>query len=133
VLTPSPGFNLGRALIDTGDESVLIDVEVAASDEARRRGLMHRRSLPENAGMAFIFFERQTGGFWMKNTSIPLSIAFFDEKGVVRRIMDMDPCTKDPCKVYDPGVSYSGALEVNQGAYERWGVEEGDRIHITQE
>jgi uncharacterized membrane protein (UPF0127 family) len=45
--------------------------------------------------------------------------------------MDMEPCEEDPCPVYDPGVSYWGALEVNQGAFDRLGVEEGDRITVV--
>ncbi len=119
------------ALIDTGEDSVLLDVEVADDPEERERGLMGRTSLPERSGMVFIFFERTSGGFWMKNTRIPLSIAFFDQEGKIVRILDMDPCRSDPCKVYEPGVAYWGALEVNQGSFERWGVEVGDLIDVT--
>jgi hypothetical protein len=93
---------------------------------------MHRESLDDDAGMIFMFFEEQQGGFWMKNTLIPLSIAFFDANGEILRIMDMRPCEADPCPVYDPEVTYMGALEVNQGAFDRWGVEEGDTILLNQ-
>ncbi len=82
--------------------------------------------------MVFMFFEESSGGFWMKNTLIPLSIAFFDEQGTILRILDMDPCERDPCPTYDPDTSYWGALEVNRGAFEDWGISEGDRITITQ-
>ncbi|MGH2748688.1 MAG: DUF192 domain-containing protein [Actinomycetota bacterium] len=127
-----PTFGTGRALIDTGEESVLIDLEVAERDEQRFRGLMFRECLPADSGMAFIYFDETSGGFYMKNTLIPLSIAFFDEEGTILEILDMEPCEEDPCEIYDPGVAYFGALEVNQGAFERWGVEEGDRITITR-
>lgn len=129
---PSPTFGHGRVIIDTGEDPVLLEVEVADSPETHQVGLMHRTSLPENDGMVFIFFEETSGGFWMKNTLIPLSIAFFDENGRILKILDMDPCTEDPCRIYEPGVAYIGALEVNQGAFERWGAAEGDRIQVNQ-
>jgi uncharacterized membrane protein (UPF0127 family) len=126
--TPGPTLETATAIIETDDGPVMVNVEVAATDEERARGLMNRESLDEDSGMLFLFFEPASGGFWMKNTLIPLSIAFFNRDGEILRILDMAPCKKEPCKVYDPGVTYSGALEVNQGALEEWGVEEGDII-----
>jgi uncharacterized protein len=121
-----PTFEPATAIIETDDGPVMVNVEVAATDEERARGLMNRESLDEDSGMMFLFFEPTTSGFWMKDTLIPLSIAFFDHNGKILEILDMEPCKKDPCKIYDPGVKYSGALEVNQGAFDEWGVEEGD-------
>src|SRR3990170_8404628 len=121
---PGPTFGTGRALIDTDEGSVLVDLEVAERDEQRFRGLMFRDCLPADSGMAFIYFDETSGGFYMKITLMPLSIAFFDEEGLILEILDMEPCEEDPCEIYDPGVAYFGALEVNQGAFERWGVEE---------
>jgi uncharacterized membrane protein (UPF0127 family) len=131
---PSPSITFARstALLDTDEGSVLIDVEVAETDEQRRLGLMHRESLDEQSGMVFIFFEPTHGGFWMKNTLIPLSIAFFDVDGEILEILDMEPCEADPCPSYDPGVTYRGALEVNQGAFEEWDVDEGDFIRLNR-
>lgn len=131
--SPSPSFPPARALIDTGDDSVLINLIVAESEEAQQFGLMHRASFPEDCGMAFIFFEERSGGFWMKNTLIPLSIAFFDAEGEIVSILDMEPCEADPCDIYEPGVPYNGALEVNQGRFTEWGVEVGDEINITRD
>lgn len=128
----SPTFGVGKAVIDTDEGAVLLDVEMAATPEQLQYGLMHRRRLPEKTGMVFIFPEETNGGFYMKNTLIPLSIAFFDEDGKILRILDMEPCESDPCEIYEPEVSYRGALEVNQGAFERWGVEENDVIRVTQ-
>ena len=113
-------------------EEVPVTVEIADTQEEREVGLMHRESLPEDAGMIFLFEEEITGGFWMKNTLIPLSIAFADSDGTILRILDMEPCEADPCEIYDPGVAYRNALEVNQGAFARWGVEEGDRLTLEQ-
>ncbi|MGH2735614.1 MAG: DUF192 domain-containing protein [Actinomycetota bacterium] len=123
-------FPRGQLLIDTGGDSMLIDVEIADTEARRSMGLMNRESLPDDAGMVFVFFEEHSGGFWMKDTRIPLSIAFFDEEGEIVEMLDMDPCSEDPCKVYDPGVGYRGALEVNQGAFERWGVSPGDSVNL---
>jgi uncharacterized protein len=126
------GPSLATVIIDRGEKTTLIKAEVAQTPEQRERGLMGRRSLPADEGMAFIFFERTSGGFWMKDTLIPLSIAFFDKDGKILRILDMNPCRKDPCRIYDPGVGYWGALEVNQGAFSRWHAREGDVIRIVQ-
>jgi uncharacterized membrane protein (UPF0127 family) len=126
---PSPAPE-AVAVIDTGDNEVTVEVEVADSPSERGRGLMFRESLPEDAGMIFLFEGPQETGFWMKNTLIPLSIAFYDEAGTIVRILDMEPCRADPCALYDPGVPYHGALEVNQGAFQRWDVEAGDTIRL---
>lgn len=132
--TPSPSttFDVVPAIIQTDEEPVLLNVEVAEKPEQRQQGLMFRRSLPDDGGMVFLFFEEHHGGFWMKNTLIPLSIAFFDVDGKIVKILDMEPCKADPCKIYDPGVGYYGALEVNQGAFDDWGVEIGDTIEISR-
>jgi hypothetical protein len=109
-----------------------VAVEVADDDGERQVGLMNRESLPADAGMIFLFEADSSGGFWMKNTLIPLSIAFVDSGGTILRILDMEPCEADPCEVYDPGVFYRSALEVNKGAFDRLGVEEGDRLRLER-
>jgi uncharacterized membrane protein (UPF0127 family) len=119
-----------RVVIETGAGEVEVAVEVADDDEERQIGLMNRESLPADAGMIFLFEEDSSGGFWMKDTLIPLSIAFADAGGTIVRILDMEPCEADPCQIYDPGVFYRSALEVNQGAFDRLGVEEGDRLRL---
>jgi uncharacterized protein len=121
-----------RVIIETGTGEVEIAVEVADDDGERQRGLMNRESLPADAGMIFLFEEDSSGGFWMKNTLIPLSIAFADAGGTILRILDMEPCEADPCEIYDPGVFYRSALEVNKGAFDRLGVEEGDRLRLER-
>lgn len=127
---PKITFEHRRALIDMGAESILIDVEVAATPEQRSVGLMRRARLPEDTGMVLLWFAETSTSFHMKDTLIPLSVALFDEHGRILEILDMEPCQRDPCRAYDPGASYWGALQVNQGAFERWGVEPGDVITI---
>ena len=121
-----------RAFIDARGGQVTVAVELADTPSERERGLMGRRSLDADAGMVFVFPEPVSGGFWMKDTLIPLSIAFYDQDGRILRILDMEPCRQDPCPVYEPGVTYRGALEVNRGAFRRWGVLEGDRLRLKR-
>ncbi len=127
-----PVFEEGRVVIETEGREVEVDVEIAETPVQQQLGLMHRESLAREAGMVFVFAKETRGGFWMKNTLIPLSIAFFDRNGRILAILDMEPCEADPCPVHDPGVAYRGALEVNQGAFGEWGVSEGDRIRVER-
>lgn len=128
--SPQTTFEHRRALIDMGAESILLDVKVAATPEQRARGLMHRKNLAADDGMVLLWFAETSGPFFMEDTFIPLSVAFFDERGRILEILDMEPCKRDPCRAYNPGVSYWGALQVNQGAFERWGVQPGHVITI---
>ena len=132
-----PPFGVTTASLDPGTGSPgaparQIDVWVADDDVERGHGLMYRRQMPEDRGMVFLFEEPGQGGFYMLNTLIPLSIAFFDADGVIVDILDMEPCPDSPCPTYTPDTPYSGALEVNQGAFGRWGITEGDTITVHE-
>jgi uncharacterized protein len=112
--------------------TVRLTVELARAPQQRARGLMGRRSLPARHGMLFLFPAPTRGGFWMKNTLIPLSIAFVGADGRIVEILDMEPCRADPCRVYTPRRPYVRALEVNGGAFRRWGVRVGDRVVLLR-
>lgn len=127
-----PCFYRGRAILKGEGDSVLLEVEIAETAQQKERGLMGRKELDEEAGMVFVFFEESSGGFWMKNTLIPLSIAFFDERGRIVDILDMEPCTTEDCPIYTPKGPYFGALEVNQGAFADWGISIGDDVEVVQ-
>ncbi len=129
---PPPEAEAVATITTAKGEAVRVQVEVADNDAEAELGLMFRESLPDDAGMIFVFDEPRTRGFWMKNTLIPLSIAYFDGAGEIVRILDMQPCRADPCEKYEPGVPYRGALEVNLGAFRRWGVNAGDRIELVR-
>src|SRR5689334_18529619 len=73
----------------------LIRAEVAADFASRATGLMYRKQMPSNAGMLFIFDEPSEQCMWMKNTLIPLSVAFMDDNGAIVNIEDMQPQTLD--------------------------------------
>ena len=120
-----------QAVLSHGDREQTIAVEIADTPSEREQGLMNRETLPADAGMAFVYPEDVRGAFWMKDTLIPLSIAFYSGDGRILKILDMEPCKADPCPLYDPGVAYRGALEVNQGAFAGWGISAGDRLRIT--
>jgi uncharacterized membrane protein (UPF0127 family) len=102
-----------------------LTVEVAASDEVRMQGLMHRRVLPENRGMLFVFREVERHAMWMANTYIPLSVAFLDERGVIINIADMQPQTRDTHAAAQPA---KYALEVNQGWFQKRGIKPGVKV-----
>lgn len=122
----------GTLTFETRTGPVELPVELAVSDEERLRGLMGRESLPADAGMVFLFEREHEGGLWMKDTLIPLSAAFLDRDGRVLEVVDMTPCEADPCPVYDPGVPYVAAVEVNRGAFERLGVAVGDVARLER-
>jgi len=96
-----------------------IDAEVASDDAARARGLMFRQSLGASEGMLFVFARRDTQCFWMRNTVIPLSIAFLDDDGTVINVADMAAQT-DTAHCSAQPVRY--ALEMNQGWFAARGI-----------
>lgn len=102
-----------------------LTAEVAASNPERMQGLMHRRMMPENRGMLFVFTEEARHAMWMKNTFIPLSVAFVDSKGVITNIEDMKPHTEDSHGAVKP-VRY--ALEMNVGWFAKRGIKAGAKI-----
>jgi uncharacterized membrane protein (UPF0127 family) len=132
--SPAPAagdFRRGTATITPrSGAKVGLRVEIARTAAERQRGLMNRRTLAAKAGMVFDYPEDVSGGFWMKNTLIPLDIAFADRRGRILRIMTMTPCRRDPCRVYSPGIAYRRALEVNAGSFRRWNVRVGDRLAV---
>lgn len=129
---PSPTPTREGVLVHAG--SGTLTVEVAASRSARSLGLMHRTSLPADAGMLFLFPEPRAGGFWMRDTLIPLSIAFVARSDSgdleVAAVLDMEPCRADPCPSYRPGMTYDLAVEANQGWFARHDVGAGTPVRI---
>ncbi len=127
---PSPQLPLGTLAFDSNAGRTLLRVEIADTPEERQPGLMGRTRLPEHRGMAFLEDGPTTGTFWMKDTLIPLSIAFWDESGRIVDILDMQPCHADPCRTYGPDVPYVGAVEVNEGWFRDHGVQAGDHVEL---
>jgi uncharacterized membrane protein (UPF0127 family) len=103
----------------------LIRAEVAADFSSRGRGLMHRKSLAPNAGMLFIFDGPAVHCMWMKNTYIPLSVAFLDEKGEIINIADMQPHSEESHCASRPALY---ALEMTRGWFAERGIKAGARL-----
>lgn len=105
-----------------------LDVRIADDDEERQRGLMGVTSLAADEGMAFEFSEPTDSSFWMRNTLIPLSIAFIGEDDRVVTVLEMEPCAAEPCPTYSPAGPYVLAVEANAGWFDEHGIDEGDRM-----
>ena len=103
----------------------LIRAEVADRDATRSLGLMHRTSLPPNGGMLFVFDESGLHCMWMKNTLLPLSVAFLDEAGAIVNIADMQPLDESTHCAARPS---RYALEMTQGWFAERGIRAGMRL-----
>ena len=102
-------------------------IEIADNNFTRQQGLMYRQSLPENAGMWFVWQEHTVQCMWMKNTGIPLSIAFVDRRGKIFNIYDLQPYQRrSVCS--NRAAQY--ALEVNQGWFSKNNIRVGDVIDV---
>jgi uncharacterized membrane protein (UPF0127 family) len=106
-----------------------LDVEIANTPGTRQQGLMGRQTLGEDQGMLFVFPQDQILQFWMKNTSLPLSIAYIDSRGIILRIKNLEPFDLSPVSS-DVPVRY--ALEVHRGWFEANGIREGNRIIFSE-
>ena len=113
-----------------GSDAVLY-VNVAETAEEQQRGLMGVKRLPDNEGIAFVFDQPSDSTFWMKDTLIPLSIAFVDENDRVVGVRDMPPCETDPCPRFGVDDPYVLAIEANLGWFEEAGVEVGDHAELS--
>jgi hypothetical protein len=103
----------------------LIKAEVAADFSTRAQGLMYRKSLPPNGGMLFIFDDAGIQCMWMKNTLIPLSVAFLDERGTILNIEDMQPQTEQSHCAKGPSPL---ALEMARGWFAQRGIKPGMKL-----
>lgn len=102
-----------------------IDAEVAADQQNRMVGLMNRRNMPANQGMLFVFPQDNTHCMWMRNTLIPLSVAFIDHDGVIINIEDMQPQTENNHCARRPA---RFALEMNLGWFAQRGFAAGNKL-----
>ena len=113
----------------SGGGSVEVEVEVADDMDEMAKGLMGRTALAEDAGMLFVYPEERELSFWMRDTLIPLSIAFMDGEGRIVDIQDMKAMDDRPPH-YTSAEPARYALEVNVGFFDERGVEVGDRAKL---
>lgn len=103
-----------------------IDAEVAADQNNRMQGLMQRRTMQPQQGMLFVFTEANRHCMWMRNTFLPLSVAFLDEQGNILNIEDMEPQTEDNHCAARPA---RFALEMNKGWFAQKGIKAGAKLN----
>ncbi len=115
-------------LVNKFGEPVQIRAELARNEDEKQRGLMHRKELGKSSGMLFVFAREQYLNFWMKNTHIPLSIAYIGESGIIRDIQDMRPL--DTSVTYPSRYPARYALEVNRGWFAENGIVPGCRVEL---
>ena len=120
-------FEKRELAIEGSRGKVTIMAEIAQTPGQREQGLMYRKELKDGEGMLFIFERDQMLSFWMKNTLVPLSIAYIASDGRILEVYDMQPGNLAPVKS-SRSVRY--ALEVPQGWFSRAGLGPGDKLDI---
>lgn len=132
-------FSGAAAFVSCGERNETIElvlgdsvftVEVAKTPEERQLGLMHRKELDPDRGMIFVFEYDQKLSFWMKNTHVPLDIAYISKDGTIKEIHRLKPLSETPVQS-EHSVRY--ALEVPRGTFERLGIEPGQKLEIPED
>ncbi len=129
-----PADPTGRPALRSGKVTFLeakapdVTVEIAEREEERARGLMFRKSMPENEGMIFKFKERVNHTFWMHNTCIPLDMLFIDSDGTIVGIEENTPTMND--STFEVGCPSTYVLELNAGWARSHGVVAGQKVKI---
>jgi len=109
----------------------VVKIELAETEEVRQRGLQHRTSLPPDSGMLFVYPEENILSFWMKDTPLPLSIAFIKSDGTILEIYDMQPNNDKDIIRSSTSVQY--ALEMIQGWFNQSQIKAGDTVVFSKE
>ncbi len=129
------GLLVGALTGCSGEETVALpvgdhvfQVEIADTPESRQQGLMFREDLGSDEGMLFVFPDSQVRSFWMKNTPLPLSIAYISAEGRILEIRHMEPYSEQPVRSRFPA---RYALEVNRGRFSEVGITPGDEIDLS--
>ncbi len=128
--TTASASGLQAITIDaSGGEKVKMKVEIADSPAEQEKGLMFRKSLGKDRGMLFVFPDEQVRSFWMKNTLIPLSIAYIDAEGRIIDVQEMKALDDQPPH-YVSAEPAKYALEANKGFFEQRKVKVGNRVEL---
>lgn len=126
VPVPAPANDIASsATISLQINNKMLTAEVADTEDLRAQGLMYRKTMSPDHGMIFAFRDDQSRCFWMKNTPIPLAIAFIDKNGTIVSMDEMQPLTEIP---HCSGAAARYALEMNRNWFRSHGVRVGDNI-----
>jgi len=126
---PKPAVPVPRPALPTAALSIkdaVAHVEVVSKEPDRQQGLMFRSSMAQDSGMLFVFEDQDYRSFWMKNTWIPLSIAFLDSSGIIINILEMSP--EDTTGRYLSAGPAKFALEMNSGWFQQHSLHPGDTV-----
>lgn len=125
-------WEAGTVEVVAGDGTVhRVHVRVARSPAQRAHGLMEVPDLPAGAGMWFVYEEDRDGGFWMKNTLVPLDITYVGADQRIADVVTAEPCIADPCPSYPPDAPYRHVLEVPAGWLDEVGADVGDVVRFV--
>ena len=126
--TPSVSWTTETiSIVTSAGRRTQLTVEIADTPAKQGIGLSGRASLPSDRGMLFVFDRPGGYEFWMRDTTLPLSIAFADEAGVILDVQDLTPRSAER---HRPARDYLYALEVNRGYFQRLGIQPGDRLVV---
>jgi uncharacterized membrane protein (UPF0127 family) len=126
------GFEQAAATATKADGTVCqLCLWLAETGDQRALGLMYATDLGGPDGMVFHYDTPTTSAFWMKNTVMPLSIAFYGADGTFLDAFDMAPCTSDPCPSYPTPSNFTDAIEVPQGMLEQLGLTPGSVLSVS--
>ena len=125
-LTASAQVNKSLPVVELSIKNAKLKTEVVADNTTRSIGLMNRFSLAPDHGMLFVFAQSEPLAFWMKNTFVPLSIAYVDSKGVIVSIVDMKPQDES---TYPSGAPAMFAIEMKQGWFKERDIKVGDKVN----
>ena len=132
---PNPSLDLPQGnltVAGSGGPKLSLHVQIAETAQSREQGLMGVKKMPDQVGMAFLFGELPSTGFWMKDTLIPLDIAFWDSQGGIVTTFTMTPCRANPCHLYQPATPYAGSVEMKAGLLAARGIKAGDKVTLTR-
>ena len=116
-----------KSLLPLTIKGKTIKVEVVRTEKEKEKGLMFRERMGKDEGMLFVYERQERLSFWMKNTRLPLSIAFIDKKGKIVDIQDMEPFS---LRTHASSSPAKYALETNQGWFKRNGIHVGDSVNL---
>ncbi len=126
-LTQSEPVPLKTSYILLKINNIIINAEIADTAESKKNGLKFRKELGKNEGALFIFPQPKRLAFWMKDTQIPLSIAFINKERIITQIKKMTPFSLKAIRSKYPCIF---ALEVNQGFFKKHNIKKGDKIYF---
>ncbi|AMK77999.1 MULTISPECIES: DUF192 domain-containing protein [Methylomonas] len=113
------------------DQQRIVYVAIAANESEREHGLMFRQALAEDQGMLFVYPDQSQRAVWMKNTLLALDVVFLSGDGRIAALLkDLQPCSKDPCRIYNSKVPARYILELPAGFIDKHAIKIGQTVTL---